>query len=141
MKWYCLRWRIEVYFKVLKSGFKVEDCRLQTADRLIRYLAVMSVVAWRVYWLTLVSRTAPEITSNIFLSDFEWKILFTKFNPNKKIPKQPPTMKQITIWIARLGGFLARKGDGEPGITHVWHGLQKFKNMIERAEMFRDICG
>lgn len=141
MKWYCLRWRIEIYFKVLKSGFKVEDCRLQTADRLIRYLAVMSVVAWQVYWLTLVSRTAPEITSDIFLSDFEWKILFTKFNPNKKIPKQHPTMKQITIWIARLGGFLARKGDGEPGVTHIWRGLQKFNIMIEGAEMFRNICG
>ena len=105
IKWYCLRWRIEVYFKVIKSGFKVEDCRLENADRLIRYLAVISIIAWRVYWLTLVSRTSPNLSSLIFLNEFDWKILFVKFNSNKKIPKCPPSMKQITIWIAQLGGF------------------------------------
>lgn len=141
MKWYCLRWRIEVYFKVIKSGFKVEDCRLKSSERLIRYLAVVSVVAWRVYWLTLVSRTTPNIPALIFLNDFDWKILFAKFNPNKKIPKHPPSMKQITVWIARLGGFLARKGDREPGITHIWLGLNKFANMIEGALILRNICG
>ena len=66
MEWYCLRWRIEVYFKVIKSGFKVEDCRLERSERLIRYLAVVSIVAWRVYWLTLVSRTAPNILPYYF---------------------------------------------------------------------------
>ncbi len=141
MKWYCLRWRIEVYFKVIKSGFKVEDCRLERSERLIRYLAVVSIVAWRVYWLTLVSRTAPNIPALLFLNDFDWKILFAKFNPSKKIPKCPPTMKQITIWIAQLGGFLARKGDGEPGVTHIWQGLKKLANMIEGARMFKNICG
>ena len=49
IKWYCLRWRVEIYFKVIKSGFHVERCRLETADRLIRYLAVVSIVAWRVF--------------------------------------------------------------------------------------------
>jgi len=141
MKWYCLRWRIEVYFKVIKSGFKVEDCRLERSERLIRYLAVVSIVAWRVYWLTLVSRSTPNIPAFLFLNDFDWKILFAKFNPNKKIPDRPPTMKQITIWIAQLGGFLARKGDGEPGVTHIWRGLNKLANMIEGAQMFKNICG
>jgi len=141
IKWYCLRWRIEVYFKVIKSGFKVEDCRLESSERLIRYLAVVSIVAWRVYWLTLVSRTAPDISASLLLNDFDWKILFAKFNPNKKIPKHPPTMKQITIWIAQLGGFLARKGDGEPGVTHIWRGLKKLANMIEGAQMFKNVCG
>jgi hypothetical protein len=141
MKWYCLRWRIEVYFKVIKSGFKVEDCRLEKSERLIRYLAVVSIVAWRVYWLTLVSRTAPNMPALLFLNDFDWKILFAKFNLNKKIPKRPPTMKQITIWIAQLGGFLARKGDGEPGVTHIWCGLKKLANMIEGAQMFKNIYG
>jgi len=141
MKWYCLRWRIEVYFKVIKSGFKVEDCRLEKSERLIRYLAVVSIVAWRVYWLTLVSRTTPNISALLFLNEFDWKILFAKFNPNKKIPKRPPTMKQITIWIAQLGGFLARKGDGNPGVTHIWRGLKKLTDMIEGAQMFKNICG
>ena len=50
-------------------------------------------------------------------------------------------MKQITIWIAQHGGFLARKGDGEPGVTHIWQGLKKLANMIEEAQMFKNICG
>lgn len=141
MQWYCMRWRIEVYFKVIKSGFNVEDCRLERADRLIRYLAVVSIVAWRVYWLTLVSRTAPTASALLFLNDFDWKILFAKFNPEKKIPKRPPTMKQITVWIAQLGGFLARKGDGVPGVTHIWRGLKKLANMIEGAKLIRNIYG
>ena len=57
--WYRCRWHIEVYFKVLKSGCKVEDCRLSTADRLIRYLTLSSIVAWRLYWLTHINRQAP----------------------------------------------------------------------------------
>ncbi len=114
-----------MYFKVIKSGFKVEDCRLERSERPICYSAVVSIVAWRVYWLTLVSRTAPNIPALLFLNDFDWKILFAKFNPGEKIPKCPPTMKQITIWIAQLGGFLARKGDGEPGVTHILARIKK----------------
>ncbi len=139
--WYCLRWRIEVYFKVIKSGFKAEDCRLEKADRLIRFLAVISIVAWRVYWLTLVSRTAPNSSSLLFLNEFDWKILFVKFNPNKNIPKRPPSMKQITVWIAQLGGFLDRKSDGYPGVTHIWRGLKKFANLIEGAQIFQNTYG
>ncbi len=140
-RWYCLRWRIEVYFKVIKSGFKAEDCRLESADRLIRFLAVISIVAWRVYWLTLVSRTTPDISSLLFLNEFDWKILFVKFNPNKNIPESPPSMKQITLWIAQLGGFLNRKSDGDPGVTHLWRGLKKFANLIEGAHILKNICG
>lgn len=49
--WYSLRWRIEMFFKVLKSGFRVEDCRLAHGERLCRYLTVMSVVAWRLFMM------------------------------------------------------------------------------------------
>ena len=141
LRWYCLRWRIEVYFKVIKSGFKVEDCRLEHADRLIRYLAVVSIVAWRVYWLTLIARTAPDASALLFLNDFDWKILFAKFNPNKKIPKRVPSMKQATIWIAQLGGFMARKCDADPGVIHIWRGLRKFAAMTEGARVLKNICG
>lgn len=133
IKWYCLRWRIEVYFKVIKSGFNVENCRLLTAERLIRYLAVISVVAWRVFWLTMISRTSSFVAVSNLMAEDEWKILFIQFNPGIKIPKKPPKLEQIIIWIAQLGGFLARKGDGRPGITHIWRGLQKFFDIIKGA--------
>ena len=69
--WYCLRWRIEMYFKVLKSGFMVESCRLGHADRLAKYLTVMSIVAWRLFMITLIARTDPTTSCSIFLTDQE----------------------------------------------------------------------
>lgn len=141
IKWYCLRWRIEVYFKVIKSGFNVESCRLETAERLIRYLAVISVVAWKVFWLTMVARTTAFTAISDFLEDDEWKILFIKFNPGREIPKEPPRLAKAITWIAQLGGFLARKGDGSPGITHIWRGLQKLFDMVQGGRMYEQICG
>lgn len=141
VKWYCLRWRIEEYFKVIKSGFNVEGCRLQSADRLVRYLAVVSVVAWRVFWLTLVSRTSQNTNTHEFLGDTEWKVLFVKYNSSHKIPKTPPSLKQLTIWVARLGGFLARKGDGSPGIKHMWRGLKRLSDIVDGVYMKGAICG
>ena len=135
IQWYCYRWRIEMFHKVLKSGLKVEDCRLETAKRLIRYLTVMSIVAWRLFWMTFISRVSPKISCMTLFKNNEWKILFAKINPNKKIPKRPPTLKSCIVWIAQLGGFLARKNDGEPGITHCWRGFKKFVYLIQGAEL------
>jgi len=72
VRWYCVRWRIEMYFKVLKSGFRVEDCRLNQAQRLIRYLMVMSIVAWRLFMITLIARTDPDTPCSSFLAINEW---------------------------------------------------------------------
>jgi hypothetical protein len=141
IKWYCLRWRIEVYFKVIKSGFNAEECRLATADRLIRYLAVVSIVAWRVYWLTLAPRVSPHAPVSDILSEEEWKVLFVTFNPINKIPKKPPSTRKVITWIAQLGGFLARYNDGHPGVTHVWRGLQKLSDMTSGLHVYQKIYG
>ena len=129
--WYSLRWRIEMYFKVLKSGFKVEECRLGHADRLTRYLAVMSIVAWRIFMITLIARTHPATPCTKFLSDHEWRILFMKVNDKKKLPKKIPAMREVVIWIAQLGGFLARKGDGHPGTITLWRGWKRLADLAE----------
>ena len=139
--WYCLRWRIETWHKVLKSGLQVEECRLSTSERLTRYLAVMSVVAWRIFWVTLVARVSPDASCRIFLNEFEWKILAVKFNKNNKRELQEPTLEQSIRWIAQLGGFLARKSDRQPGIIHIWRGLKKYAAMLEGAALVKDIYG
>jgi hypothetical protein len=141
--WYCLRWRIETWHKVLKSGLQVEECRLSTAARLTRYLAVMSVVAWRIFWITLIARVAPQASSYMFLNELEWKILAAKFHKLAKSDKNQstPTLEQSVRWIAQLGGFLARKGDKQPGIMHVWRGMKKLAAMIEGAQLVREIYG
>jgi len=129
VQWYCLRWRIESFHRVLKSGFNVEKCRLETADRLMRYLTVMSIIAWRLFMITLIARTNPDLPCNSFLEDDEWRVLFRKVHRNRKPPRKAPTMAQAIIWIAQLGGFLNRKSDGNPGPTHLWRGWKRLHDI------------
>ena len=131
VRWYCLRWRIEMYFKVLKSGFRVEACRLEHADRLIRYLTVMSIVAWRLFAITLAARTDPATPCSALLVDQEWQVLFRKVTGNRSLPKQPPRIGDVVIWVAKLGGFLARKCDGPPGTLTLWRGWKRLADLTE----------
>jgi hypothetical protein len=133
--WYSLRWRIEMYFKVLKSGFRVESCRLGHADRLAKYLTVMSIVAWRLFMITLIARTDPATPCSTFLTDQEWKVLFLHSNKNKPIPKKTPTIGIIVIWIAKLGGYLARKSDGPPGTIILWRGWKRLVDLSEGLKL------
>ena len=129
--WYCLRWRIEMYYKVLKSGFRVEACRLGHANRLSRYLTVMSIVAWRLFMITLIARTNPATPCTEFLAGHEWRVLFLKVNRYKKLPKKTPAIGDVVIWVARLGGFLARKRDGSPGMITLWRGWKRLADLTE----------
>lgn len=131
VRWYSLRWRIEMFFKVLKSGLRVEDCRLGTAARLIRYLTVMSVIAWRLFMITLIARTDPSLPCDQFLSEYEWRVLTLKFLKNKQHTNVSPSIGDVVIWIARLGGYLARKNDPAPGTTVLWRGWKRLMDMTE----------
>jgi hypothetical protein len=134
VKWYRCRWHIEVYFKVLKSGCRVEDCRLGDAERLKRFITLTSVIAWRLYWLTHVNRHLPDAPCTLVLAEHEWHTLYAKIQRTATFPTQPPTVRQAVHWIARLGGFLDRRLDGEPGIIAIWRGWQRLQDM---ADMWR----
>ena len=129
IQWYRCRWHIEVYFKVLKSGCHIEDCRLGTATRLIRFITLNSIIAWRIYWLTHINRHAPEAACVLVLAEHEWHALYATMLHTTQLPPQPPTVGQVIRWIAQLGGFLARKGDGDPGITAIWRGWQRLQDI------------
>lgn len=131
VRWYCLRWRIEVFHKILKSGFSIESCRLGTAQRLIRYITLMSVIAWRIFFITLVARTNPELPCTDILEDEEWKVIYAKMNQTHVYPKRIPSIKTVVSWIAQLGGFLARKNDAEPGPIVLWRGWRRLADLCE----------
>lgn len=106
IEWYCQRWSIELYHKILKSGCHVEDCLLETAARLKRYLALMSVIAWRLFWLTHINRQNPAAPCTTILAEAEWQALYCRINKTTDLPKEPPTVRQAVRWIAKLGGFI-----------------------------------
>jgi len=102
----------------------------------------MSIIAWRIQWLTYLARTVPDAECTYFLKDHEWKLLYKKIHKKKSdFPDKPPSIKECISWIAQLGGFLNRKSDGDPGITHIWRGLHKFSDMIEGFEIAINIYG
>jgi hypothetical protein len=129
--WYCVRPQIEQFHKILKSGCTVEDCRLEDAERLKPYLTLMSVVAWRLFWLTYINRQNPDYPCTSILADHEWKALYTTIHRTTTLPEQVPTVRQAVRWIAQLGGFLGRNGDGEPGITTIWRGWSRLADIAD----------
>ena len=126
--WYGRRWCIEVFHRILKSGCKIEDRQLGTADRIEACLAIDLVIAWRIQWLTVQGRETPDIPCEGLLTAEEWKPLYA-FIHRRPPPKKPPTLRDAIRMIARLGGHLGRKSDGEPGPMVLWRGLIELSNL------------
>lgn len=129
VKWYSLRWGIEIYHRTLKSGCKIEDRQLGTADRIETCLAIDMVVAWRVFHLTKLGRETPDVPCTVFFEEAEWKALVTFVTRNAALPSKVPSLKECTRMIGSLGGHLGRKGDGEPGTEAMWLGLQRLDDI------------
>lgn len=130
MAWYACRWVIELYHQVLKSGCRIEDRQWETAARVERYLTIDSVVACRVPGLTFQSRETPDMSCDGFLDRDDWQALVCYQTQTRLPPQHPPPLKQAALWIAPLGGFLGRRGDGTPGITVMWRGLQRLYDLV-----------
>ncbi len=134
--WYTYRWLIERFHYVLKSGCKLEDRQLQTQARLERLLAVFNVVAWRLLWLTYQARQTPEASCLVALTEEEALVLYAHHHQTTRLPDTLPTLHQATRWLAQLGGFLARKGDGEPGVKVLWRGWMRLQDKIDTWRLF-----
>jgi hypothetical protein len=130
LQWYTCRWQIELFFKILKSGCRIEQLQLETAARLRRCLAMYAVVAWRILYLTMESRRVPHLSCEALLAPEEWQALccFSQRTPTP--PAEPPTLLQATKMIAKLGGFLGRAGDGFPGPATLWQGMQRLGDIV-----------
>lgn len=138
VQWYAMRWGIEVFHRVLKSGCQIEQRQLGTADRLEACLAIDAVVAWRIHHLTHLGRATPELPCTAVFSDDEWQAV-TVFQTRRPPPATPPSLRTMIRAIARLGGFLGRRSDGEPGTDSLWRGLQRMDDIAEAFRSFRAI--
>ena len=134
VQWYSYRWLIERFHFTLKSGCGVEELQLETTFRLRKALATYAIVAWRLMWLTYRARLTPDEPCDTILHPAEWRLLQRKFTPKSR-SKQPPSLRQAVRWIAQLGGFLARKQDGEPGLKTLWRGITKLHHLVEGAQL------
>jgi hypothetical protein len=127
---YTHRWKVERYHYTLKSGCKIEELQLEAADRIERALALYSVIAWRLLYMTYEARAAPNAPCTRVLQEDEWKTLLLVRSPRKALPAQPPTLREAVWMIAGLGGFLGRKSDGEPGVKTIWRGYRRLMDCV-----------
>lgn len=124
IRWYGQRFGIETWHKVLKSGCKVEDCLLETADRLGRYLSLFSVIGVRLMHVAYLARVQPELPATEVFSQEEIEALHVHLY-KKLPPPDPPSLREVVRMIGRIGGHLGRKCDGEPGMTVMWRGWMR----------------
>jgi len=130
LMWYSRRWGIEVLHRTLKSGCRIEQRQLGQADRLEACLAIDLVVAWRIYHLCKLGRDDPQAPCTVYFEEAEWQAL-TVFTTKKPVQRnQLPTLRDMIHRVATLGGFLGRKGDGEPGTQTLWLGLQRLDDIV-----------
>lgn len=141
VRYYTYRWLIERYHYVLKSGCHLEELQLETRERLERTLATYCIVAWRLLYLRYADRNPDQqAPASVALSQNEWRALFCFHNKTSHPPQSPPPLQEAILWIAQLGGFLARQHDGHPGVKVIWRGLRRLEDIAETYEIFsRDL--
>jgi hypothetical protein len=123
--WYGCRWGSEVYHDVEKNGCSEEERMFQTAGRMEACLAVLAVVAVRVYQLRLAVRVAPHEPAAAVATAAEIEVVQERQGTTAGL-----SVRQFVFAVAKLGGFLGRKGDGEPGVRSLWRGYQRLQDMV-----------
>lgn len=137
VRFYTYRWLVERFHYVLKSGgCHFEDSQLRTVEALHRLLGLCSRVAWRLLWLTYQARQTPQAPCTVALSEPEWHAL-TAFVTRSQTPAPaPPSLHEAVRAIARLGGFIGRKSDGDPGVKTLWRGWQRLQDIVATWLLF-----
>jgi hypothetical protein len=143
LNWYALRWKLETYHKVLKSGCQAEQARLRTAERLTNLLAVLCVVGWRVFWLTMVNRATPSAPPETVLTRSEIEVLDQLGGGAATAAEAPAerTVGYYLVQIAKLGGYLARAQDPPPGNLVLWRGLTRLTDVLLGFQLTNRGCG
>jgi hypothetical protein len=135
IEYYCCRWQIEIYFRVLKSGCRVEQLQLETAERFKPCLALYMIVAWRVMYVMMLGRECPEMSCDSVFSEDEWKSVYTVVC-QEPAPEVAPSLEEMVYLIASLGGHLGRSYDGPPGPKTMWIGMQRMADLARAWRTF-----
>ena len=139
--WYGKRWGIETWHKVLKSGCKVEDCLLEEALRLKRYLTIFSIIGVRLMHVATVTRAQPETPATEVFSTEEIEALHVRVTKALPHQGQALTLREAVRLLGRLGGHLGRKGDGEPGVTVLWRGWMRLYEDVVILRAHKEALG
>ncbi len=135
IQYYCVRWMIEVFFRVLKSGCRVEERRFEHIDRLLPCLAVYLIVAWRTLYVCRLGRSCPEVSCEAVFEPAEWRSVW-KVTHRTDPPSVPPRLGEMVRLVAQLGGYVNRKRSNPPGPQTIWIGLQRMRDFATCWRLF-----
>ena len=137
---YGMRWKIEVFHKILKSGCRAEQSHLRTADRLSNLFAFFCIIAWRIFWLTMNQRENKDAPPSLVFTETEQQLLdhFVKDRPSET---RSFTVQYYLRKVVKLGGYLARKHDPPPGNIVIWRGFRKLNDLHAGFLAARQIVG
>jgi len=135
LEWYAMRWKIEVFHKILKSGCKAEESKLRTAERLVNLISIFCILSWRIFWMTMINRSTPKASPRVALTRTEIGLLDQLIKDKREISPRGKRLGIYLIKIARLGGYLARKNDPPPGNVVMWRGLSRLTDIALGAAL------
>lgn len=135
VKFYRVRWMIEIVFRTLKSGCRVEQRRFEHVDRFLPCLAVYLIVTWRTLYVCRLARELPNSSCEVVFEPAEWKSV-CRIVRDQSPPQTPPTLSEMVGMVAQLGGYANRKRPDPPGPQTVWIGLQRVHDFATCWQMF-----
>jgi hypothetical protein len=135
---YAKRWTIEIFFKVLKSGCKIDSPHLQERHRIENFIALAMIVAWRVMLQTYLPREYPNGPCTILFTEIEWKLAYNvAYDGRRPMPQNTPTLKEAVIFVAMLGGYQRRKQP--PGIQTIWRGTVRLMDLVKGYKIAQQV--
>jgi len=136
LDWYAMRWKIELFHKILKSGCRAEDSKLRTAQRLSNIIAIFCIIGWRIFWMTMLNRSSEKQSPQLAFTENELKILGQMIR-KKDDHERSLNLSDYLSQIAKLGGYLARSSDPPPGNMVMWRTLSRLSDIQLGFEMSR----
>ena len=133
LHWYGLRWRIEDWHRILKSGCKVQYLGHRTGQRIERAVTIKAVIAWRLAAMTLLGRETPEMPAEVLFTQVQIRVL-RHFAARRRLAT-PGNLGLAVRTMAILGGYLYRKNGPPPGHQKIWSGWTRLTIMAEAYEL------
>lgn len=141
LKWYAMRWEIETFHKILKSGCKAEESKLRTSERLANLISVFCIISWRIFWMTMLRREATSRSPEFAFTPSEIRLLDHLIQSRNTSEGSKRELSDYITKLAKLGGYLARAGDPPPGNLVMWRGLSRLNDIQLGFSLAREFVG